>query len=142
MPEVKQERTGWRDEAMSNRHRDWGFHCPAVDIDFLMVEYDTGRPVALVEYKQEQARMQDRRHANYKALVCLGNDAGIAVFACRYAEDFTVWRVVPLNLKAREYVSEPTLMTEEEWVTTLYRMRGRPIDPKLVFVDGTLNTHA
>ena len=48
--EVRQERTGWRDEALSKRHRDWGWDCPAIDIDFLMIEYDKGKSVALVEY--------------------------------------------------------------------------------------------
>lgn len=36
------ERTGWRDENLSRRHREWGFHCPAVDLGFLLIEYDTG----------------------------------------------------------------------------------------------------
>jgi hypothetical protein len=38
----------WRDEAISQRHRLWGFNCPAVDIDFLMIEYDQGKPAACV----------------------------------------------------------------------------------------------
>ena len=56
MPEVRAERTGWRDEELSQEHRKWGFDCPTVDIDFLMLEYDTGRASALVEYKNEHAK--------------------------------------------------------------------------------------
>ena len=48
---VRQERTNWRDQELSARHRTWGFNCPAVDLDFLMVEYNIGKPVGLIEYK-------------------------------------------------------------------------------------------
>ena len=48
---VKKERNGWRDEAISLRHRLWGWDCPCVDIDFLLIEFDKSLPVALVEYK-------------------------------------------------------------------------------------------
>ena len=33
---VRAERTHWRDEALSERHRLWGYDCPAVDVDFLL----------------------------------------------------------------------------------------------------------
>ena len=35
MPEVRQERSGWRDMRLSERHRRWGWNCPAVDLDHL-----------------------------------------------------------------------------------------------------------
>jgi hypothetical protein len=43
MRKIPPERNGWRDLEMSLRHKLWGFHCPAVDIDFLMVEYNRGQ---------------------------------------------------------------------------------------------------
>jgi hypothetical protein len=49
---VRRERTEWRDLELSKRHREWGLNCPAVDIDFLMVEYYYGKPVALIDYKR------------------------------------------------------------------------------------------
>ncbi len=45
------ERTGWRDREISQRQRRWGFHCAAVDLDFVLVEYCVAAPVAIVEYK-------------------------------------------------------------------------------------------
>jgi hypothetical protein len=45
------ERTGWRDESVSRRHRKWGFDCPATDLDFMLLEYNHGAPVAVVDYK-------------------------------------------------------------------------------------------
>ena len=53
--EVKKERSGWRDEGISRRHRLWGVSCSATDIDFLLVEYIYNTPKAIIEYKNEHA---------------------------------------------------------------------------------------
>ena len=97
MPEVRQERTYWRDKELSLRHRNWGWDCPAVDIDFLMLEYDKGLASAIVEYKNEHAQTANPQHPSYRALADLGNRAGIPVIGCRYKDNFTEWRAVPLN---------------------------------------------
>lgn len=123
--EVRAERSHWRDEEISKRHRLWGWDCPAIDIDFLVIEYDCGKAVALVEYKHENAKPQLPSHPSYRALVDLGNRAGIPVFAVRYADDFSWWQVVPLNPMARTWIPERQVMTEADWVGLLYRMRGR-----------------
>lgn len=128
MPEVRAERTGWRDERLSQRHRKWGWDCPAVDIDFLMLEYDTGRASALVEYKNEHAKKQYASHPTYQAIIDLGNKAGIPVLACRYSDDFSRYKVVPLNDIAKEFISAPKELNEFEWVRLLYKVRGREID--------------
>ena len=128
MREVAPERTGWRDEKLSQRHRQWGWDCPAVDIDFLMIEYDLGKATALVEYKNEFAAPQYRSHPSYQALIDLGNRAQLPVFACRYSADFTDWRVTPLNHKAQEFCPNQRDMTEKEWVALLYKTRGRGVD--------------
>lgn len=127
MPEVKQERSGWRDLELSQRHRRWGWDCPAVDLDFLFLEYDRGKAVALVEYKHERAAPQKASHPTYMAMIDLGTRAGVPVFACRYKGDFTAWRAIPLNSMARHFLPERQDMTEREWVTFLYRIRGYQI---------------
>ncbi len=132
MPEVRQERSGWRDLSLSQRHRRWGWDCPAVDLDFLFLEYDRGKAVAIVEYKHEDAPPQYPTHPTYQALIDLGNRAGLPVFAVRYAGDFSWWKVTALNVAAREYVPTQTLMTERAWVTLLYKMRGYDL-PESVF---------
>lgn len=124
MREVKQERTGWRDLSLSQRHRKWGWDCPAVDLDFLFLEYDKGKAVAIVEYKHERARPQYASHPTYQAMIDLGTRAGVPVIAVRYANDFSTWGAVPLNAKAREWLPERKEMTEREWVTLLYNIRG------------------
>lgn len=138
MPIVAQERTGWRDLALSQRHRRWGWDCPAVDLDFLFLEYDQGKATAIVEYKHERADMQNPSHPTYLAMRDLGNRAGVPVFGVRYADDFSWWRVVPLNPPAKSWVPSVMKMTEHEWVSTLYQMRGRAI-PNGLFDDADVS---
>ena len=124
MPEVRQERSGWRDENLSRRHRRWGWDCPAVDLDFLFLEYDKGKATAIVEYKNEHAAPQYAVHPTYQAMIDLGTRAGIPVLACRYSDDFTLWKVVPLNDEAKKHLPGRKEMTEREWVKFLYGLRG------------------
>lgn len=132
MRAVAKERSGWRDEALSQRHRRWGWNCPAVDLDFLCLEYDSGKAVALVEYKHQNSPTQYAAHPSYRALVDLGNRAGIPVFAVRYGNDFSWWRVISLNDQAVSIIGEEIKMTEREWVTFLYKLRGQDISESLL----------
>ena len=131
---VKAERTGWRDMALSERHRRWGWDCPAVDLDFLFLEYDRGKAVALVEYKHEKAPPQYVSHPTYQAMIDLGTRASVPVFAVRYANDFAWFRVRALNEIGKEWLAAMCEMNEEEWVTFLYRIRG--YDPPRSLLDG------
>lgn len=122
--EVKPERSGWRDLRLNQRHRMWGWDCPAVDLDLLFLEYDKGIPTAIVEYKHENAPPQYASSANYQALINLGNRAELPVFAVRYTNDFEWWEAIPLNDLARKWCPERKQMKESEWVRLLYQMRG------------------
>ena len=124
MPDVRPERTGWRDLELSKRHRMWGWDCPAVDLDFLFLEYDKGEPVALIEYKNEHAPPQFASHPTYQAMIRLGTRAGCPVFCARYKSDFSQFRVVPLNDLAKGWITRRAEMTEREFVSFLYRIRG------------------
>jgi len=132
MPEVRQERTGWRDLKLSERHRHWGWDCPAVDVDYLFLEYDRGKAVALVEYKHEFAKTQYTSHPTYQALIDLGNRAGLPVFAARYSDDFSTWKTVPLNEPAKKWLPERAIMTEAEWVKFLYHIRGYEVPQQVL----------
>lgn len=124
MSQVREERTGWRDEGISRRHRRWGWDCPAVDLDFLLLEYDRGKASAIVEYKNEHAQPQYVSHPTYQAMIDLGNKANIPVIACRYSDDYSEWKVVPLNDKAKEFIPKRATLSENEWVKLLYIIRG------------------
>jgi len=130
--EVKKERTGWRDKGLSERHRLWGWHTPCVDLDFLFLEYDDGKAVALVEYKHENAPQQRAAHPTYQALIDLGTRASVPVFACRYAGDFSWFRAIPLNSFAKNWLPERKTLTEKEWVAFLYEIRGRIVPQEVL----------
>jgi hypothetical protein len=134
VPEVRKEKTGWRDQGISERHRRWGWDCPALDLDFLVLEYDRGKAAALVEFKNEHSAPQFPTHPSYRALIDLGNRAGIPVFGVRYADDWSWWRVTPLNGLAKKHVPKQIRMPEKQWITLLYQIRGTEVPPDL-FVD-------
>ena len=123
--EVAKERTGWRDQRISERHRSWGFDCPALDIDFLMLEYDYGIPTALVEFKHEDAPPLRMGHPSIRALKYLCTRASLPLFLVRYADDFSWFHITPGNDKASELIPEPVHLTEPEWIKLLYCCRGR-----------------
>jgi len=132
MRTVAPERTGWRDMNLSERHRLWGWDCPAVDLDFLFLEYDKGRAVAIVEYKHERARPQMPLHPTYQAMTDLADRASIPFFGCRYKEDFSQFMVIPLNANAKSLLSEKTPMSEAGWVSFLYQVRGRKVPERVI----------
>ena len=130
---VKPERTGWRDEGISARHRLWGWDCPAVDIDFLLLEYDKGKPVAIIEYKNDRATEQDAQHPSYRALRSLANSASVPFLEVRYTDDYSWYRILPRNLLARKHKSYmDNAITEVEYVTFLYRLRNREAPPNVL----------
>lgn len=123
--QVKGERNnGWRDGHLSDRHRKWGLALPAVDLDFLLLEYDRGSPTALIEYKNQFAADQYPSHPSFIALTQLGNRAQLPVFVVRYAQDFSWWRIVPLNAFAKKICPERIEVDEKTFVFWLYELRG------------------
>lgn len=137
-PVVREEKYGFRDLGLSDRHRKWGWDCPAVDLDFLFLEYDKGKAVALVEYKHENAPPQHATHPTYQAMVDLGTRAGVPVFANRYKGDYSRWKVVPLNDIAKKLLPKRTEMTEKEWIEFLYHIRGYEAPEGLFDNDGVI----
>lgn len=118
------ERSGWRDQAISERHRMWGVHCTAVDLDLVLVEYHLARPVALVEYKHYRAKFEPG-HANYRALRDLADRAGLPFVVAFYWPDTWSIRVHPMN--------DPALRHFEPGTQPLHRarVRGAPLPAPL-----------
>jgi len=136
MKSVREEGTGWRDEKISQRHREWGFDCPMVDIDFLVVEFYYSMPKAIIEYKSEHATVDfttltdiGMAPQSYKTLEHLANAANIPFFVVRYKDDFSSWNITPMNKHAQKYVNinEIKNLSEETYVELLYKIRGRSL---------------
>jgi hypothetical protein len=137
---VRQERTEWRDQAISARHRMWGFNCPCVDLDFLVAEYNVGKPVALIDYKHFLAKPPLLDHATYRALADLADgykDTPLPFFIAFYWPDIWAFRLIPVNDCAKP-LCRGRVLCERDYVKGLYFLRDRVRDFHLV--EATLNT--
>lgn len=123
--QVRSERTGWRDEWISNRHRCWGWDCPMVDIDFLAAEYDQAKPVAIIEYKAAGAALHDFSKPSYKVLIALANAANIPFAIVRYHPEQSLFYIIPGNESAQLVFTCNRIISEFEYVGQLYRLRKR-----------------
>lgn len=129
---VREERTQWRDQWISQRHRMWGTDCPAADIDFLAVEYNLAVPVAIVDYKAFQPRDIDLKGASFRALSWLADMAGIPFMVVFYDTNTAVFTVLPVNGAAKRLYREYQVMSEQEYVASLYTLRKRSIPMSLL----------
>ena len=137
-----------RDAWLSGRHRVWGSNVPAMDLDFILAEYDKCVPVALIDYKHEHGVIM-LESANNRTLTALGDMAGIPAFIVRYGhsnqtgwwgeveEDSVPWfQIIPLNVYAHGVDlpsnANDTKLSELVFVTWLYEMRGRKIPQDIV----------
>lgn len=116
------ERTGWRDLALSSRHRLWGPGCPAVDLDFVLVEYSRGVPCALVDYKHYLARAVDLGGPSLRALAALAGSLPFLVV--RYGRDPWWFVSQPGNAAAVAAIGPGRFDSEASFVALLYRLRG------------------
>jgi hypothetical protein len=124
---TREDRTGWRCQAISQRHRTWGYDCPAVDLDFMVAEYNYGKPVALIEYKDKHARNPDLNHATYKALKSLadGYTEPLPFLVAIYCPDDWWFRIIPVNARAIYIYKNRSLLTEQRFVRSLYSLRKK-----------------
>ena len=130
MHDVRQERTGWRDSEISLRHRQWGYNCPAVDLDFVMAEYNYGKPVAIVEYKHCMAQEPEVNHPTYRALTALADGyigGALPFFIAFYYPPEWYFRIIPVNATASAYYGrvQDEYLTEQRFVKSLYVLRKR-----------------
>lgn len=146
MNEWRTERTGWRDAELSKRHGAWGFNCPAVDLDFVMMEYNHGKPCALVEYKHIRAKQVDTNHATYRALIALADgysDGPLPCFIARYNPSNWSFIVTPLNEVARSHYAHciGKTLSERRFVRSLHLLRKSILSQEDEAAIDQLNTY-
>jgi len=126
---VASERNGWRDEPLSRRHREWGWPCPAVDLDFVLAEYHSGRPVAVIDYKHINSAPVRVSHPSVRAVRCLADAARVPFLVAFYDDSvwsFLIRRLNDVPLPAG--VETDVAMSERDYVAALYAMRDAAID--------------
>lgn len=106
------------------RHRRWGFNCPGVDLDFVLVEYHLARPVAIVEYKHHLAEQADLQHPTYRAITALADQAHVPFFVARYWPAGWAFEVQPVNAEATAAVGHRVRYSERQFVELLHQLRG------------------
>jgi hypothetical protein len=129
---VKYEQTGWRDQRLSEWHRKLGDNLPATDIDFLLVEFDMEKAVALIEYKKENAEPVSPKASGIVVLRRLADASGIPFFVVRYAENLRLFKIHAANGQAHDYVSTVVEKDKVEYVEWLYSIRGRSVPVEII----------
>lgn len=117
------ERTGWRDEAISQRHRTWGRFATAIDIDFVLIESTfAAEPKAIIEYKAQPGGYAT--NFQLRLLRNLADMAGLPAFIAKYWPDSWAFIVMPQNDHARDWMKSERRMSERQYVTFLQDIRG------------------
>ena len=132
MLESWSERTIFSNGDISQKIRCWGLHKNETDVGLLTFEHEDGKVFAIIEYKNEHAIKQYASHPTYRAVINLGERAGIPVIVCRYNDDFSRYVAVPLNMEARRIIPNRTEYDELSWVKELYRLRGREVPEEVL----------
>lgn len=127
---VRAERSSWRCQAISERHRHWGYNCPAVDLDFVVAEYNHGKPVALVEYKEKNWNPANTSNATYNALKALADgyvDGPIPFLIAVYDADEWWFVPYPMNEAACRHYRHcnGVAISEQRFVRSLYLLRSK-----------------
>lgn len=129
------ERTGWRDEALSLRHRRWGFNLPGADLDFVLLEYHLSKPVALIEYKHHRSAWPNLGHPNYLALRDLADrDPQLPFFIARYWPETWAFQLLPGNDLARRTIggADQIRCSERAYVQLLHSLRALKVQEQVI----------
>lgn len=103
-------------------------------MDFLLLEFNHGIPVAVVDYKHfhKTDPLEDLHDSAITALSGLYDERGenLPFFVARYWPESWAFKALGMNDRARQWLprDEWVAMTEKQWVTGLYRMRKNALD--------------
>jgi len=121
---VKPEFMNDRPLELSLRHRAWGYHMTACDLDFM--EYDglTSEPVALLETKH--GIWNGQLTSAIKAQRKLADRAQLPYFVVEWVKDFHTFTVTPINDIAHQWMPAGQIVfTEREYIEFLYTLKNR-----------------
>lgn len=125
--------SGWRDTLLAKRHDYYGFGCPTAGMTLPMIEYDRGEPLAVINYIRRGDPMPKGPDvgAAYEAMGALRRADGCSLpfFTAKYDPFNWAMKLFPHNDAARTFLLDETWrpMSETEFVSHLYRLRGRKV---------------
>jgi hypothetical protein len=135
-----------RDARLSLRHRYYyGPDCPMIDLDWIVAEYASRTPAAIIEYKHASpgGNSRPRENANLDTFRALATMAGLPAWVAIYRPASWSYKVFPQNAAACVLVGvgpgAHRYMTEREYVELLHRVRGVPTPSRVL--DGLNATH-
>jgi hypothetical protein len=113
--------------AISVRRRRWGDNTPCVDIDFLLIDQNTAKSVAMVEFKQVFEGTVPLGNTNIGSQRLFAAAAGVPFAVVKYWRD-PAWHFQPLLIQDRRGVlATPPfpIRSEHEWIARLTALRRR-----------------
>ena len=124
------------------RHRLYGFDLPAVDIDFLLCEYSSNIPLALIEYKHRSTGAErcewNGTHVPrilFKSAITtlrrLSERMRLPFFVVFYCDEEWSYEVFHLFDPGDKHCITKTTLTELEFVRFLYKLRGMKMPEEL-----------
>lgn len=129
--------SGWRDAGLTAWHESRGIGCPAPGMTFVMVEYDRGEPVGIVNYiRRGEAlpRGEDVVRA-YAGFGELSGPNGPLPFLTAVYDPYnwakTLYAHNPAARALMPYDQKMNQVSEYDFAAILYRMRGRYIADEL-----------
>ena len=137
-----QERTNWRDDWPSIKHRAWGISIPVADFDcilsdsgsivdetFRTIEFDYEEPFAIIEYKEQNANVRLNSYS-IKIQKVIADKCNIPFFISIYFKETACFYIIPMNKVAKEkneWLSVPRLCSEYTYVKLLYWLRNKSV---------------
>ena len=122
-----------RTDLLSDRHRIWGFGCPATDLDLVMIEYDQGIAFAVIEYKAGlERKLTEGERWSLRAIKDLADRADLPAYVVKFEDDPWRFHVQPLGARGAGQLpmgDHDRVLTEQEYVDFLYQLRGRRAAP-------------
>lgn len=132
--QVRQERTNWRDSLLKEIHDEEKFPLPLNDLGFLVLEYDHGKPIALINYEKFNKPLTLTYQESMNNLRILADSLSprISVFDVRYSyqkelDIIDKIKVTPINETAKgkiAHIDDYVILTEKEFIFFLYSLRN------------------
>lgn len=123
--------SGWRDDRLGPWHEQYGFTAPAPGLKIPMIEYDRGKPLAVISYQNRRDQLptgEDVTRAYHAFGELRGEDGKVLPFiTAQYDTRNWAFRLFPHNKAAMSFLDTTGWIsqTESQFCDTLYRLRGR-----------------